>query len=308
MNFDSELFAAVVARPDDDLPRRVLADALSDEGDPQGELIVLQLERARGNDTKAGRARETKLLAQHRERFLDGLAQVVRPVGQQFERGFLSRAKLQQALPAHPLSRLLEEVQFTAEGVEGNAQLDALKAARGIPLEQVQTLFAQAPRLERLELTRFEALPAVRGALGVLPKLRELTLRVGGPVELVVPALAGEPLFQVLVDLTVTAPRQAVNAKALTAALQKLPPVLQRLRLHHEEGEHWLLARKGSSWVLEAHVARQGQLLGTELEVLRVLSSALPLEQLRLMSQHDVRKSLERAAPELRGRFEWSRG
>jgi uncharacterized protein (TIGR02996 family) len=43
----AELIAAVIAAPDDDGPRQVMADWLTEVGDPQGELILLQLSLAK---------------------------------------------------------------------------------------------------------------------------------------------------------------------------------------------------------------------------------------------------------------------
>ncbi len=60
---DDELLAAVFAAPDDDVPRLVYADALSERGDARGEFIALQLARARGEATPAQRARERELSA-----------------------------------------------------------------------------------------------------------------------------------------------------------------------------------------------------------------------------------------------------
>ena len=42
-----ELSAAILADPDADAPRLVLADALQADGDPRGELIAVQCELAR---------------------------------------------------------------------------------------------------------------------------------------------------------------------------------------------------------------------------------------------------------------------
>jgi uncharacterized protein (TIGR02996 family) len=41
------LFAEVLARPDDEAPRLVLADRLIEAGDPRGEFIQLQCAAAR---------------------------------------------------------------------------------------------------------------------------------------------------------------------------------------------------------------------------------------------------------------------
>ena len=80
------LYAAVHADPSDDGPRQVLADALLERGDPRGELIALQLARARGEPTVA--ARETALLREHASEWAGELARAGTVV---FERGFPAR-------------------------------------------------------------------------------------------------------------------------------------------------------------------------------------------------------------------------
>jgi uncharacterized protein (TIGR02996 family) len=42
MALDPKLVARIVARPKDDAPRLVLADKLTEAGDPRGEFIVCQ--------------------------------------------------------------------------------------------------------------------------------------------------------------------------------------------------------------------------------------------------------------------------
>ncbi len=59
---DQTLLEAVWAAPDDDGPRLVFADALQHRGDVRGELIALQVARARGAATPESRAREYELL------------------------------------------------------------------------------------------------------------------------------------------------------------------------------------------------------------------------------------------------------
>lgn len=58
---DAALLEAIWARPDDDGPRRVYADALLARGDPRGELIHLSLAAAAGNREAAERARKLQL-------------------------------------------------------------------------------------------------------------------------------------------------------------------------------------------------------------------------------------------------------
>ncbi len=60
---DEELLALIYASPDDDQPRLVFADALTERGDARGEFISLQLARARGNATPEQLAREEELVS-----------------------------------------------------------------------------------------------------------------------------------------------------------------------------------------------------------------------------------------------------
>jgi uncharacterized protein (TIGR02996 family) len=62
---EAELLAQIYAAPDDDGPRLVYADWLQERGDPRGEFIALQLERAGGRARSGGRQRENALAAKH---------------------------------------------------------------------------------------------------------------------------------------------------------------------------------------------------------------------------------------------------
>ena len=66
MTFDA-LYADVLASPSDDLPRRVLADWLSEQGDPLGELMRLQLDLAEQGPRapRSARLGEAELLRLH---------------------------------------------------------------------------------------------------------------------------------------------------------------------------------------------------------------------------------------------------
>jgi uncharacterized protein (TIGR02996 family) len=85
-----ELLREIVARPDDDGVRAVLADALQAAGDPRGELISLQLLASRGNRDRDDRIRE--LLAAHATSWLGSLRDAARAC--RFDRGFPSRLEL----------------------------------------------------------------------------------------------------------------------------------------------------------------------------------------------------------------------
>jgi uncharacterized protein (TIGR02996 family) len=66
------LLAAIYETPHDDAPRMVYADVLVEAGDPRGELITLQLQRAREGSTIVLR-RESKLLKEAGRQWFDGL-------------------------------------------------------------------------------------------------------------------------------------------------------------------------------------------------------------------------------------------
>src|ERR1043165_3448158 len=90
---DAELLALVYAAPDDDGPRLVYADALLERGDPRGELIALQIARARGPVSDDARAREAELLTDHAR--LAAWGQPLSTGGTcTFERGFPAHLRL----------------------------------------------------------------------------------------------------------------------------------------------------------------------------------------------------------------------
>jgi uncharacterized protein (TIGR02996 family) len=110
---EEALLDAIYAAPDDDAPRQVYADALTERGDPRGEFITLQLARARGpvSAEQLRRERELSNVAEHRVAW-------ARPFSQSgdchFSRGFpdtikLERGRLEELLD-HPAVNLLHAV------------------------------------------------------------------------------------------------------------------------------------------------------------------------------------------------------
>src|SRR5437764_14875679 len=49
---DDAFLRAILAHPDDDLPRLIYADYLDERGDPRGEFVRLQCDEARGGDRR----------------------------------------------------------------------------------------------------------------------------------------------------------------------------------------------------------------------------------------------------------------
>ncbi|MBX3229465.1 MAG: TIGR02996 domain-containing protein [Labilithrix sp.] len=93
----AELLELVWADPADDAPRAVVADLLIAEGDPRGEFITLQLDRARGTTSVARRKRERELLALHQREWIGPIAPLVESTHVTFERGFISGCMLKAA-------------------------------------------------------------------------------------------------------------------------------------------------------------------------------------------------------------------
>lgn len=88
------LFSAVWADPTNDAPRAVLADALSERGDPRGEFISLQLARHAGSSTVESRRRERELLTTHHDSWVGPIAPLIEHAHVAFERGFVSECRL----------------------------------------------------------------------------------------------------------------------------------------------------------------------------------------------------------------------
>ena len=107
---EADLLAAVLATPDDDAPRLVLADALLARDDRRGELIAVQVKR--GRDGKVS-ARENQLVKAHLAAILGPLAPVVSEP--ELARGFLAKcgasfAEHQRHLVDHPAWGTVEDV------------------------------------------------------------------------------------------------------------------------------------------------------------------------------------------------------
>lgn len=116
---------AVLGAPDDDRALQVLADALMEVGDPQGELIRLQLA---GHDPH-------EHLAQHAAALLGDPLRLT-TWSPEFARGFISTVQLAaaaelEAVIARPIGKLLRKVDISPLTTEPIAKLVDVLAARG---------------------------------------------------------------------------------------------------------------------------------------------------------------------------------
>lgn len=198
---EAELLASIIAAPDDDAPRLVLADLLTAKGDPRGEFITLQCRLAAAKDDEARRKlriAENKLLAAHGPVWTQALLAAAPPTSPlranklAFHRGFLEEA-------VFPLSAL----------------------------DDLEPYFVAAPLLRRL---RFDAPqggatplvpPSLRGKLSSarLRGVRALELRVAAGGDAVALDLAESPNLSGLRELNLQASSWPVPGLTLYTGL-----------------------------------------------------------------------------------------
>lgn len=188
------LFAAVFAAATEDGPRRVLADALQEQGDPRGEFISLQLQSPRSQRSER---RMQKLLDRHRAAFLRRLQSAVMPdETQRWERGFLTEASVVLHgdlvdVPDWATVRRLEVLFGGTPPLElASPHASALQEISLASLEVVPVLFAaeRALGVHSVGLqgpAELRAWPAreveLIGGARSLPALTRLTLRCHAP-------------------------------------------------------------------------------------------------------------------------------
>ena len=178
---DEGLLAAIYAAPEDDAPRLVFADALIERGDPRGEFISLQLNRAQGKASPAQLLRERELCANPKTRAAWSL-----PLSQggacHVARGFpdelLIEPRMLKTVIGLPAVRTLK----TVGGFERELSLNQAKAfllhEHAVHLRSVKTL--QRELVDELQQVPWEEvalrfLPTA-GELARMPKLRALHL------------------------------------------------------------------------------------------------------------------------------------
>lgn len=99
---EESLRLQIVANPDDDAPRQVLADLLIERGDPRGEFIALQLQLEHGRDVSMA-ARADELLKAHAREWV-GLSRT--EVIGSFRRGFIEGVQVLDPQVTSVVSRL----------------------------------------------------------------------------------------------------------------------------------------------------------------------------------------------------------
>jgi uncharacterized protein (TIGR02996 family) len=146
---EAPLWAEIAAHPDDDAPRRVLADALLSRGDPRGELIALQCAgRAKT------RAREAKLVRQHWRDWADELAPILARKRCVFERGMLHGIAV----------GMTDTPAGSYAGLRGRRELACVQVVRpaSITAPDFATVLDAFDRLDTVDLALPGILPALR--------------------------------------------------------------------------------------------------------------------------------------------------
>jgi uncharacterized protein (TIGR02996 family) len=204
-----KLMAEVLAHPDDDGPREVLADVLLEREEPRGEFIVLQLREARGLVSKPEHKRIAALLRGHERTWLGGdLAAVTKH--RVWRRGFLDEAELQRNAAAEQStwvraakSPMLGTMRKLAKGaanaehyrqfVESSASR-SLREVTALNVEMMERIGALDKPIEHVVLdTPFGLTKEVVHVIGVLLEgrsLRRLTIPASPTVELTIELLA----------------------------------------------------------------------------------------------------------------------
>jgi uncharacterized protein (TIGR02996 family) len=183
------LLAAVLAKPDDEGPRIVLADVLMEAEHPRGELIALQTEATRRELTAAEQKRERELIKANRKELLGPLDAILKPEST-FAKGFLARAFLKQGNAGLLLAAIKKSAGHplwaTVEHLEGDGDYDVtrhavLRSLRSLANSDVGVEWlAKHPRLEALSGERAdEKWLAVANRADSFPALRDLDVRCG---------------------------------------------------------------------------------------------------------------------------------
>lgn len=181
-----QLLGAVWSDAAADGPRLVLADALSEAGDPRGEFIALQFAHERGELTLGKSERMARLLAAGGRRWLGDLdGQVAPPVV--FRRGFPAEVRLSTRTP-DPERRGWSTVEALDTGGLALALSGFLQAARVRHVRRllglsVPTLVELAKNVAGEGPWRLLELTSLAGPDVPTPKFRVDTLRLRGDTE-----------------------------------------------------------------------------------------------------------------------------
>jgi uncharacterized protein (TIGR02996 family) len=258
---EADFLAAIYAAPDDDTPRAVYADWLTERGDPRGEFITLQLSRS-----EATRKRENALLKKHGRAWAGELDRVVDKEGRVFRRGFLTEVVVLRdpTRDGVPQVIALPEWQLVATIAQGYGTYGFGRALPTAPwLGRVRALWGVAePYLAKyvspsLELIHFDPtedpspeILEVRARLSQnLPRLKQLGLGVRSGT---LASYLAQPLPPSVDRLIVVSWAEAIGDLARVLEDAKVSvAVLEHRREHY--------ARGGQVWSMELRPDASGR-------------------------------------------------
>lgn len=249
---EADFMAAIYAAPNEDMPRAVYADWLTEHGDPRGEFIALQLAP---NPTVKSKKREAALLKKYGATWAGDFDRLFAQPGRRFRRGFLAGGMLGLDGPRptvedlrRPEWALFEEVFFTLDVVQtmrddilSRPWLGTMRAMRGLD-EETAALVARsgaATQLDELGLHFRESSKAAnRKAIAAgFPNLGTLELRAG--LETLEEVLEG-PLPPRITRLRVRSAEYPLAA--LAHLLEKPTPNIELIEVedgHLREDDRW---------------------------------------------------------------------
>jgi len=210
------LLADILANPDDDAPRLVFADWLTERGDPRGELISLQCaaQHATGGVLARHVNRASALLERHGEAWVGEIRQIVR--GVELKRGFVASINATGSVFAK-CGALFEQEPIEELRVIKPSARDLATIAKAPHLAKLRALVMLDPA--RIET---EAHVQALGALLCSPRLS--TLRVL-ELRLAVAGAAGPSVRDTLAGLSLPALEQLkLRVRAIDEAAR--PPVI----------------------------------------------------------------------------------
>jgi uncharacterized protein (TIGR02996 family) len=276
------LLAAILADPDDDEPRRVYADHLSEHGDPRGEYIALQLARAKLADGDARvaeiAAREAELVKQHKKawtKYGD-----IKGARWEYRRGFVAKASLDAAaLAAHGKALLAAEPIEELAVWKIDEHRGGLAAVLALPLHKVKRLSIAR---SKLALADWKALAAAKTLGGV--EVLDATATAIGEVKGAAAALAAAKSLPALRELRLSS--AYVDDAELVALAKSKTLRLQRLiATHNTIGPRGLAALVAAPWaagLVHLDLSSNESVRIAGLEVLANATTLPALETLRL--------------------------
>lgn len=233
--------AAIYADPSDAAARSVYGDFLQAKGDPQGELVALQLARAAGQPGDP--ARERALIAKHRDAFAGALGKRFR--NHVFEGGIfaggilktIKKADVNRVLrdPAWAAIRLVARDSTWATGVDVEDLIDRPELANVRAVYELRSAaavaFATGTPRPWTELGLFDTVSTSEhdalGTCSALPDLTTLALWIDAAT---IPWIASAPVFRRLQRLIVL---ENSGFDQLLAAAVDLPGIRELVLCTH---------------------------------------------------------------------------